>query len=78
MMLFNTVRTIKAALEALHSWGRAKRVTLIEMVDRGHREIPIQPDFCGRKVPTIKDKTIDLRLREVDGKEGIFLFENYE
>ena len=43
-----------------------------------HREIRIQSDFCGRKVPTIKDKTIDLRLREVDGKEGIFLFENYE
>ena len=78
MMLFNTVRTIKAALEALHSWGRAKRVTLIEMVDRGHREIPIQPDFCGRIVPTSKDETVDLRLREVDGEEGIFLFENYE
>ena len=38
-----------------------------------HREIRIQPDFCRRKVPTIKDKTIDLRLREVDGEEGIFL-----
>ncbi len=68
-----TGRTIKAALEALHSWGRAKRVTLLAMVDRGHREVPIQPDFCGRKVPTSKDETIDLRLREVDGEEGIFL-----
>ena len=42
------------------------------MVDRGHREVPIQPDFCGRVVPTSKDETIDLRLREVDGEEGIF------
>ena len=68
-----TGRTIKAALEALHSWGRAKRVTLLTMVDRGHREVPIQPDFCGRVVPTSKDETIDLRLREVDGEEGVFL-----
>ena len=68
-----TGRTIKAALEALHSWGRAKRVMLVTMVDRGHREVPIQPDFCGRVVPTSKDETIDLRLREVDGEEGIFL-----
>ena len=68
-----TGRTIKAALEALHSWGRAKRVTLLTMVDRGHREVPIQPDFCGRVVPTSKDETIDLRLSEIDGEEGIFL-----
>ena len=68
-----TGRTIKAALEALNSWGRAKRVTLLAMVDRGHREVPIQPDFYGRAVPTSKDETVDLRLREVDGEEGIFL-----
>ena len=68
-----TGRTIKAALEALNSWGRAKRVTLLVMVDRGHREVPIQPDFYGRAVPTSKDETIDLRLREVDGEEGVFL-----
>ena len=67
-----TGRTIKAALEALNSWGRAKRVTLLAMVDRGHREVPIQPDFYGRAVPTSKDETIDLRLREVDGEEGVF------
>ena len=68
-----TGRTIKAAIEALHSWGRAKRIMLVVMVDRGHREIPIQPDFCGRVVPTSKDESIDLRLSEIDGEEGIFL-----
>ena len=73
-----TGRTIKAALEALHSWGRARKVILVAMVDRGHREVPIQPDFCGRVVPTSKDETIHLRLREVDGKEGIFLCKNYK
>ena len=68
-----TGRTIRAALEALQSWGRAKRVMLLTMVDRGHREVPIQPDFCGRVVPTCKDESIDLRLREIDGEEGVFL-----
>ena len=76
--VFNRVRTIKAALEALHICGKAKRVTLVAMVDRGHREIPIQPDFCGRIVPKSKDETVDLRLREVDGEKDSFLFENYE
>ena len=68
-----TGRTIRAAMDALYSWGRPKRVMLLVMVDRGHREVPIQPDFYGRAVPTSKDETIDLRLREVDGEEGVFL-----
>ena len=68
-----TGRTIKAALEALHSWGRARRVMLVVMVDRGHREVPIQPDVCGRLVPTRNDESIELRLNEIDGEEGIFL-----
>ena len=68
-----TGRTIKAALEALQSGSRARRVMLVVMDDRGHREVPIQPDFCGRIVPTIKDESIDLRLREIDDEEGIFL-----
>ena len=71
--VIHTGRTIKAALEALQDWGRARRVMLLTMVDRGHREVPIQPDFCGRVVPTSKNETIDLRLTEVDGEEGIFL-----
>ena len=68
-----TGRTIRAAMEALLSWGRPKRVMLLVMIDRGHRELPIQPDFCGRKVPTSKKETVHLCLKEVDGEEGIFL-----
>ena len=68
-----TGRTIRAALEALQGWGRAKKVFLLTMVDRGHREVPIQPDFCGRKVPSRKDELIELRLKEVDEEEGVFL-----
>ena len=68
-----TGRTVRAALEALQGWGRPKRVMLLAMVDRGHRELPIQPDFCGRVVPTRRSETIELRLRDVDGEEGVFL-----
>tara|TARA_Y100000991_G_scaffold164503_1_gene126404 strand:- start:327 stop:866 length:540 start_codon:yes stop_codon:yes gene_type:complete len=68
-----TGRTIRAAMEALLSWGRPKKVMLLVMIDRGHRELPIQPDFCGRKVPTSKKEKINLCLKQVDGEEGIFL-----
>ena len=68
-----TGRTVRAALEALQSWGRPQRVMLLAMVDRGHRELPIQPDFCGRVVPTRRSESIELRLQDVDGEEGVFL-----
>ena len=71
-----TGRTIRAAMDALYSWGRPKRVMLLVMVDRGHRELPIQPDFCGKKVPTSKNENIYLRLNNIDEEEGVFLEQN--
>ena len=68
-----TGRTIRAAMDALYSWGRPQRVMLLVMVDRGHRELPIQPDFCGKKVLTSKKENICLRLSNVDNEEGVFL-----
>ena len=68
-----TGRTIRAALDALYSWGRPQRVMLLVMVDRGHRELPIQPDFCGKKVSTSTNESICLRLKNVDNEEGVFL-----
>ena len=68
-----TGRTIRAAIDALYSWGRPRRVMLLVMVDRGHRELPIQPDFCGKKVPTSKNESISLRLKNIDNEEGVFL-----
>ena len=68
-----TGRTTRAAMDALYSWGRPQRVMLLVMVDRGHRELPIQPDFCGKKVPTSKKESISLRLNNVDNEEGVFL-----
>mgnify|MGYP001303122196 CR=1 FL=1 len=71
-----TGRTVRAALEALQEWGRAEKTMLLVMVDRGHREVPIQPDFCGRKVPTRRIESIELRLKNVDSEEGVFLINN--
>ena len=68
-----TGRTIRAAMDALYSWGRPQKVMLLVMVDRGHRELPIQPDFCGKKVPTSKHENISLHLKNVDNEEGVFL-----
>jgi len=68
-----TGRTVRAAMDALYSWGRPQKVMLLVMIDRGHRELPIQPDFCGKKVPTRKDESISLRLNNIDNEEGVFL-----
>ena len=68
-----TGRTVRAALEALQAWGRPRRVSLLVMVDRGHRELPIQPDFCGRVVPTSRQESIALCLQATDGEEGVYL-----
>ena len=68
-----TGRTVRAALEALHTWGRPACVKLLAMVDRGHRELPIQPDFVGRVAPTSRHEFIHLMLHEVDGEEGVVL-----
>jgi len=68
-----TGRTIRASLDALLSWGRPKRIMLSVIVDRGHRELPIHPDFCGRRVPTRKNENIYLRLKQVDNEEGVFI-----
>ena len=68
-----TGRTIRAAMDALYSWGRPQRVMLLVMVDRGHRELPIQPDFCGKQVITRKNENIFVCLNNVDNEEGVFL-----
>ena len=68
-----TGRTIRAAIDALYSWGRPQKVMLLVMIDRGHRELPIQPDICGKRVPTRKNESISLRLNNVDNEEGVFL-----
>ncbi len=61
-----TGRTIRAALDALNSYGRPRAVQLAVMVDRGHRELPIRPDFVGKNLPTRRDEMVDVHPEGVD------------
>ena len=68
-----TGRTIRAAMDALTDFGRPKRVQLAALVDRGHRELPIRPDYVGKNVPTSKDEEVQVRTSETDGVDEVLL-----
>jgi len=68
-----TGRTIRAALDALADIGRPNRVQLAALVDRGHRELPIRPDYVGKNVPTSRNERISVRLVEMDGEDGVVI-----
>ncbi|MFT5203135.1 MAG: pyrimidine operon attenuation protein/uracil phosphoribosyltransferase [Candidatus Aldehydirespiratoraceae bacterium] len=66
-----TGRTVRAALDAIHSYGRPKAIQLAVMVDRGHRELPIRPDYVGKNLPTRRDELVDVNDEGVDLGEVI-------
>jgi|FaiFalDrversion2_1042247.scaffolds.fasta_scaffold00269_4 pyrimidine operon attenuation protein/uracil phosphoribosyltransferase len=68
-----TGRSIRAALDALTDFGRPGQVQLAVLVDRGHRELPIRADYVGRNVPTSRREEVQVRLREVDGRDEVVL-----
>jgi pyrimidine operon attenuation protein/uracil phosphoribosyltransferase len=68
-----TGRTIRAAVEALFDYGRPARVQLAVLADRGHRELPIRPDYVGKNLPTHRDERIQVQLVEVDEVDRILL-----
>jgi pyrimidine operon attenuation protein/uracil phosphoribosyltransferase len=70
-----TGRTIRAALDALFDHGRPKSVQLLVLIDRGHRELPIEARYIGRTVPTSRREIIEVKLREVDDDEQVLLVE---
>jgi len=70
-----TGRTVRAALDALADLGRPSRVYLAVLVDRGHRELPISPDFVGKNLPTSKREVVKVKLQEVDGEDAVELWE---
>jgi pyrimidine operon attenuation protein / uracil phosphoribosyltransferase len=70
-----TGRTIRAALDALFSQGRPRRVQLCVLIDRGHRELPIEAAFVGRTVQTTMNEVIEVKLKEIDGAEKVLLME---
>jgi len=73
-----TGRTIRAAIEAVFAYGRPARVQLAVLVDRGHRELPIRPDYVGKNLPTARGERIQVQLVEVDEVDQILLVPNPE
>jgi pyrimidine operon attenuation protein/uracil phosphoribosyltransferase len=68
-----TGRTIRAAIDALFDYGRPGRVQLAALVDRGHRELPIRPDYIGKNLPTAQRERIEVHLTEADGVDEVVL-----
>ncbi|QKJ19495.1 bifunctional pyr operon transcriptional regulator/uracil phosphoribosyltransferase PyrR [Microbacterium hominis] len=64
-------RSIRAALDALQDIGRPRAVRLATLIDRGHRELPIRPDFVGKNLPSARDERVNVRLSEIDGAEEV-------
>jgi len=73
-----TGRTIRAAMDGLMDMGRPKTVQLLVLVDRGHRELPIRPDFAGKVLPTSRREVIQVRLKEMDGVDEVLIAEPAE
>lgn len=66
-------RTIRAALNAVNEYGRPSAIWLAVLVDRGHRELPIHPDFIGKQLPTAKEEQIKVYLQDLDGRDAVEL-----
>src|SRR3954447_7844804 len=73
-----TGRTIRAAIDALLDYGRPARVRLAVLADRGHRELPIRPDYVGKNLPTSRDERVQVQLVEVDEVDRVVLIERPE
>lgn len=68
-----TGRTARAAIESVFSIGRPKAVQLVVLVDRGHRELPIRPDYVGKNIPTAKSEVIAVLTEPIDGESGVYI-----
>ena len=68
-----TGRTVRAAIEAVSHQGRAGRIQLAVLIDRGHREVPIRPDYIGKNLPTSRDERVCVRLTEVDDADNVVI-----
>ena len=68
-----TGRSIRAAMDALMDFGRARRIQLAVLVDRGHRELPLRADYVGKNIPTARDEAVEVRLAEIDGHDEVAL-----
>jgi pyrimidine operon attenuation protein/uracil phosphoribosyltransferase len=66
-----TGRTVRAAIDEIFDFGRPDRVQLAVLVDRGHRELPIRPDYVGKNIPTSQEQRVNVRVQEVDGADEV-------
>ena len=66
-----TGRTVRAAIDEIFDYGRPARVQLATLVDRGHRELPIRPDYVGKNIPTSQDQRVNVRVEEIDGNDEV-------
>ena len=66
-----TGRTVRAAIDALFDYGRPDRVQLAVLADRGHRELPIRPDYVGKNLPTARSERVNVRVEEIDGVDEV-------
>jgi pyrimidine operon attenuation protein/uracil phosphoribosyltransferase len=73
-----TGRTVRSAIEALFAYGRPARVQLAVLADRGHRELPIRPDYVGKNLPTARGERVNVRVAEVDGIDEVTITELQE
>ena len=70
-----TGRTVRAAIDVLFDYGRPARVQLAVLADRGHRELPIRPDYVGKNLPTARDERVNGYVEEVDGQDEVTITE---
>jgi pyrimidine operon attenuation protein/uracil phosphoribosyltransferase len=66
-----TGRTVRAAIDEIFDYGRPARVQLAVLIDRGHRELPIRPDYVGKNIPTSTDERVNVHVKEVDGRDEV-------
>jgi pyrimidine operon attenuation protein/uracil phosphoribosyltransferase len=69
-----TGRTVRAAMDALVEHGRPASIQLATLIDRGHRELPIRPDYVGKNLPTSKNERVMVRLKELDNIDGVWVY----
>ena len=70
-----TGRTVRAAIEAVFHYGRPKSIQLAVLIDRGHRELPVRPDYVGKNIPTSHSEMVSVMVDEFDGKTGVALYQ---
>jgi pyrimidine operon attenuation protein / uracil phosphoribosyltransferase len=73
-----TGRTVRAAIEAIFDYGRPARVQLAVLADRGHRELPIRPDYVGKNLPTSRGERVNVRVEELDGEDAVTITADHE